>query len=72
MLDQRLALRWVRRHIECFGGDPSKVTIMGESSGGSSVALHLVDRPSWGCCTPIRAAMHVFLGVLASLRPGIV
>ncbi|PWY94630.1 carboxylesterase family protein [Aspergillus sclerotioniger CBS 115572] len=37
LYDQRLALEWVRQYIGLFGGDLSRVTVMGESAGGGSI-----------------------------------
>lgn len=43
LLDQRMALEWVRDHIAAFGGDPGNVTLMGQSWGGLAVTAHLVS-----------------------------
>ena len=48
LLDQIEALRWVRRHIAAFGGDPERVTIGGQSAGGGSVWALLVSPPARG------------------------
>jgi len=45
LLDDIEALRWVRRNIRVFGGNPSNVTIAGESSGGLTV-MYLMAAPA--------------------------
>jgi len=48
LMDQQAALRWVRRNIARFGGDPAKVTIAGESAGAMDVGLHMLSPGSRG------------------------
>ncbi|XP_028635090.1 acylcarnitine hydrolase-like [Grammomys surdaster] len=47
-LDQVAALRWVQQNIAYFGGNPDRVTIFGQSAGGTSVSSHVVSPMSQG------------------------
>lgn len=51
LMDMIAALQWVKRNIAAFGGDPERITIMGESAGGMAVHLLMAAPAAEGLFT---------------------
>lgn len=67
LLDQVEALRWVKRNIASFGGDPENVTIAGESAGALSV-LYLMASPEADGLFDKAIAQSAYMVSLPSLK----
>ncbi|KAK2607751.1 hypothetical protein N8I77_006404 [Diaporthe amygdali] len=64
--DQRLAIEWVRDNIEYFGGDPKKITVSGQSTGGLSVGMQIM---AYGGSKPVSFQQAICES--QALEPGI-
>jgi carboxylesterase type B len=64
--DQRLGIEWVRDNIARFGGDPKRITILGQSSGGLAVGMQVL---AYGGHKPLPFQQGVAQS--QSLEPGI-
>lgn len=69
LMDQIEALRWVRRNISAFGGDPDNVTIAGESAGALSV-LYLMAAPDARGLFHRAIAQSAYMITMPELRDG--
>jgi para-nitrobenzyl esterase len=67
LMDQIAALKWVKRNIAAFGGDPAKVTILGCSAGGSSINALMASPESRGLFA--RASARSGGGLFNATRP---
>lgn len=68
LMDQIAALRWVNRNIARFGGDAKRVTIFGESAGGSAVTLLMISPPAKGLFQRAIAESSRIFTAIAHLR----
>lgn len=46
--DQVVLMKWLKRNIAAFGGDPESITLLGYSAGAWSIILHMLSPMSQG------------------------
>ena len=68
-LDQQFAMKWVKRNIAAFGGDPGNITIGGQSAGGMSVCAQLTSPQNEGLFQKAIIMSGMFSTVYGSAFP---
>lgn len=69
LLDQLMALKWIKDNIIHFNGDPDKITLFGQSAGGGSVSLHLFSPLAKGLFNSVIPQSGCALSPWAIYRP---
>eukprot|EP00607_Mallomonas_marina_P009782 CAMPEP_0182419058 /NCGR_PEP_ID=MMETSP1167-20130531/3448_1 /TAXON_ID=2988 /ORGANISM="Mallomonas Sp, Strain CCMP3275" /LENGTH=137 /DNA_ID=CAMNT_0024593649 /DNA_START=63 /DNA_END=473 /DNA_ORIENTATION=- len=67
LLDQRLAITWIKQNIHKFGGNPDQITLIGQSAGAVSILYHLTSPLSSGLFQQA-VVMSPFLGLPSRTR----
>ena len=67
--DQRVALKWVKKNIASFGGDPDNITIFGHSSGAGFIMAHFASEKSKDLFHKaiVQSGSHIITGTLSYL-----
>jgi len=69
LMDQQFALQWVKNNIAAFGGDPTRITVFGESAGGLSVYSQLASPLAAGLFDRAIAQSGAYAGFAPDYRP---
>jgi len=69
LMDQQFALKWAQNNIAAFGGDPTRITVFGESAGGLSVYSQLASPTAAGLFTGAIAQSGAYGGFSPDYRP---